>query len=493
MAIDFNVTNFDKTITDGVTNSGTPTIDELGIGIEYNSNSDAVIVNKFLYNLSSSIKYIQEAGHMLWQKDKSYNLGSIVHVLELRQNDYLVRKFECINTGTTGTPTTQPPLNGSLSINPKTLSTYFYNVSSVNKLYWKEIFEKDYTDIHFECIERTNGVKLFDIPQTGFYRNNLNILIQRFNTNTLNWDILRFSIEFQVNDFNNDTSNVYIEIYDVFCSNYERSSYTPQISANDIIEPEEYGFVFGKNRFTLLGITVSIKNGSLNLDIYSDNFSYIDDTKNIKIDINNNYNQIKIIPTIINTYNGFVGEDVLVIRENKSNTNFDCGYIIESKVKLTTEEMFKRGLLLITEENCINPNSTRPGFSKPFGSQFDPNKVVNVISDLENNFTYDNHILPQIEGSALTQWGSYMALGGFLTIEGPIDMLGLRNSIQGLGSYVADTKSTDNVYVEKGQYVVNHGAFETNIFSTKNPEVNILTQEPTLYPKSLRVYRYFKY
>ena len=97
MAVTFDTTNFNNFITDGTTNSGIPSDEEITNGIKYNSHSDAVVVNKFLYSISKCIEYIQKNGYLLWQKDKEYTEGSIVNVIETEADFFNIRKFRCIS------------------------------------------------------------------------------------------------------------------------------------------------------------------------------------------------------------------------------------------------------------------------------------------------------------------------------------------------------------------------------------------------------------
>lgn len=493
MAVTFDTTNFNSSITDGTTNSGIPTSEEDKIGIKFFSDADPVPVNKFLFNLSSAIEYIQTNGFILWQKGKQYKLGSIVNIIEKYDDFSTLRKFKCIKVDDVTGYTTEVPVVGSLYLDQDRLTSYFQDITSVNSTYWDEIFDKDDSIISLQLQERSFGLSLFEIPTMGFYRNNFDVLIERYNTNTASNDTLRFTVNFETFDYDGNTDNVILNIYNVNCNNYERSSYVPTANQNGLISSEELNYVFGKNKFTLLGITMSIKNNKLNLDIYSDDFAYIDDTKTINVKLVNNIQEINVSPVILQQYNGFTGKDVVVIRDGYDNSGTDCGYIVETTTKYTTEEMFKNSLLLITTNNCIDPTSRRPGSSRNFDYVFNPDDMINVIND-KTNTDYSNHVLPYIYGEARPEAnaafnnstnGSYYYSS---TILSGIEKRPLnRDARSGAGT------DTNPIGKTKATISTTNDDITKNIFNSKNPELNIIDSKPALYPKSKRVYRYFKY
>lgn len=493
MAVTFDTTNFNSSITDGLTNSGIPTTEEDKVGIKFYSDADAVPVNKFLFNLSSAIEYIQTNGFILWQKDKQYKLGSVINIIEKYDDFSTLRKFKCIKVDDVTGYTTEMPVVGTLYTDMSRLTAYFQNVTSVNTTYWEEIYDKDDSMTSIQLPERSAGLSLFEIPNMGFYRNNFDVLIERYNINTASNDTLRFTVNFESYNYDGNTDNVILSIYNVNCNNYERSSYVPTANQKGIISSEELYYVFGKNKFTLLGITMSIKNDKLNLDIYSDDFAYIDDTKTIDIKIVSNIQDINLTPIALQQYNGFTGKDVVVIRDGYDNSGTNCGYIVETTTRYTTEEMFKNSLILITTNNCIDPTSRRPGSSKNFDYVFNPDDMINVIND-KSNTDYSNHVLPYIYGEAKpepnagfnnsTNGGVYYSstlLSGIA--QKPFN----RDARSGAGTDtypIGKTKSTISITGDDP---------DKNLFDSKNPELNIIDAKPALYPKSKRIYRYFKY
>lgn len=494
MTINFDTIVFNESITDGVSNSGIPTEEESNIGIKYNSDADSQIVNKFLFNLSSAIKFIQESGSILWIKNKEYYEGSVVNIIELRGTDYNLRKFKCISK----TPTTNAPLSGTINTDPDTLAIYFSTPNTVNDTEWIELIELEESELVLEVPERSKSVRLFDIPDEGFNRINFDVMVERYNTNTADFDKLKFTVEFQSNDYRADVNNAFVEILDVLCNNYERTDYVPVADSSGFIPPSEYGFVFGKSRFALLGITLHIIDNSVYLGIYSDNNSYIDDTKNITFRFNVNRTDIQLIP-VIATRELNLDQNTLVIRDGYNNTGNDCGYIVESSVRYNTEEMFKRSLLVIDDSTCMNVNSVRPGYSKIFDKTFDPHNIVAYIYDSKST-DYSKHVLPKMTGFIGGQYtfgiGFVHHLNDYITDDSLFTEIGKGQPSAFTDSAYANngissdpaTKINNNTYC-----IVTHGDFDSNIFNSKNPELNVYSNNPTLYPKSKRVYKYFKY
>lgn len=491
MAVDFNLTNFNTSITDGVTNSGVATEDELNVGIRFNSQSNSQLVNKLLYNISSTIEYIQNSSGVLWQKDKQYKLGSIVNIIE-DDNDYkTLRKFRCIKVDDDTGYTTSTPVLGSVNYNMENLTIYFSNVSEVNNTYWKEIFDKDSYSSTITLNEKSPGLYIFEIPNEGVYKNNFDVLIKRFNTNTQSNDVLSFSVNFEVYNYNGEVENTLLSIYNVNCSNYNRSSFVPKENDRGFISSEDQHYIFGKNRFALLGVTMSVKNNRLNLDIYSDEFAYIDDNSIIEITITNNGSDLSMFNTELTEYNGYTGKEVVVIRSGYDNSGSDCGYIVETTTRLTTEEMFKSSLLLITDSNCINQNSERPGYSKNFTYSFNPDNMINVVSDATDR-DYSNHVLPHLKGESRSSTDSTFNMK---LQERSSTLLSGSRLIPWSGTRVASSiqNMSDPIYKCKAFTTVTSNDKTKNIFDSKNAELNIYNTKPALYPKSKKVYRYFKY
>ena len=335
---------------------------------------------------------------------------------------------------------------------------------------------------------------MFTIPNFGYHRSNANVTIKRFNLYTNNWDILIYTFDFECFDYDNDTSNCSLNIYDVACNNYRRSTYQPKYINGTYAKPSETEYVCGINKFALMGITMSLKNNSLNIDIYSDNYSCIDTTKEIIIDINVNTSTLSYSNTEINTYNGYTGKDVVVIREGYNNSGTDCGYIVETPVLLTLEQQFKRSLLHLCEENCMN-NAERPGFSKNFPYNFNPDKVFNVVSD-NTDKDYSIHVLPRIKGTMYPNGSntSYRREYWPTCSSSPLFFGWVNRSSNNV--YNVPGHIVSNLYNQnqmKSTVLMDSGNKDDNIFLSKNPELNAFDPEPKLFPRSKKVYRYFKY
>lgn len=504
MAIDFSVTNFNDLITDGTTNSGIPSEEESSIGIKYNSLADAVILNKFFYNLSSAIEYVQSKGSIIWQKDKNYTKGSIVNIIEFIDNSYVLRKFRCIDIGN------NTPVIGTSNIDTNRLTTYFTNITGINSN-WIELFDGDNSSLNVTINEKSKGITLFEIPNQSFFRNNFNIYIKRFNGQTMNYDILSFDVEFTCNEFNGDINNVYVEVYNVYCSNYNRTN-VQKTETDGFYNPDTYGLIFGNSRYALLGFYLSINNGKLNLEMYSDDNSYIDITKKVEIKITSNISNIEFTNIeIVDNYD-ILGENTILIKDGSNNIGDDCGYLVETTVKLNSEEMFRRSLIPILTDLCIDPTSRRPGYSKPFNYEFEPKNMISIVSS-NSNINYNIHCLPLITGFAsfspngeniftsyYTGQVSYkMESSDFLytsfigtklqyyTYNGMTtkQRAGIGNSYYGVAGLVR--------WKYKTTVCKNIGNLEDNIFYSKQPELSIYNKKPALYPKSKRVYRYYKY
>lgn len=496
MAVDFETISFNSPITDGQTNSGIPTEQETNIGIKFNSNSDAVIVNKFLYNLSSAIKFIQDSGAILWIKDKEYTEGSIVNIIEHNGEDYTLRKFRCISK----TPTKVYPVNGRLNEDRKYLSLFFEVPNTVNSEQWVEIIELEEFQFLYKVPERTKNIKLFNIPNSGYNRLNFDVLVERYNTNIADYDRLQFTVEFQCSEYNSDLSNTFVEVRDVFCTNYERTSYESQANGQGQIPPTEYGFVFGKSRFDLLGINLQLANNALYMNIYSDDNAYIDDEKEIKINFKVNTGNFQLIPVTTNE-DLQMDENTLVIVDGYNNTGNDCGYVVESSIRYTTEELFKRSLLIIDESTCISNESKRPGKSQVFQKKFNPHNVVSYIYDSSNR-DYSKHVFPRIYGLISTVVGIksvyYSNSGAYLMDDSNITMVTYSDSSTAYAHPVKYDTNDLTLKKRRRTYTITthdtkEGNFEKNIFNSKNPELNIHSNNPELYPKSKRIYKYFKY
>lgn len=493
MSVTFNTTNFNNTITDGVHNSGIPSETETLKGVVYNSYSDAVIINKFMYNLSAALEYLQSNGTLLWQKGKDYKLGSVVNVIEKRNNFYTLRKLRCIKVDS-GDVTQQQPLSGSLNIIPDSLATYYTGVNGVNTNYWVEIFDKDDKIIDIQLTEGKKSLKLFEIPMTGYFTSNFDVNITRYNSNTRKNDYLRFTVEFECNNYDGNRDNIIVSVYNVNCNNYNRTSITPSVDKGGNIKLEDNEYIFGKSKFSLLGFTLSTMNNSLNLDIFSDAYSYIDPSKSIDIKLYINRSDINFTP-VESAYNDKMGEDVIVIREGNDNTGTDCGYIVESTTRYTKEEQFKRGLLMITDDNCILNTSERPGFSKNFSFQFNPDEVVSMIND-KSNRDYSSHVLPLIQGETYGWYSSEGWSNWWDGMDGTSTLFGGYILSSNRDRYVETGFNTGTMYplyVNRLQMTVTSEDKTKNIFNSKQPELNVLSKNPALYPKSVRVYRYFKY
>lgn len=480
MAVDFDLTNFNTTITDGKTNSGLPNEIEIEKGIIYNSDSDAVIVNKFLYKISSAIKYIQESGGILWQKDKQYPLGSVVTIVEKVANSYTLKKLKCIEVDATGF-TNQIPVNGTLNTDSKNLTTYFTNITSINTKYWEEVKEYDSNTITYNTKDDGKKyIQLIDPTNKTSIKTKLGIQLKRYNTNKSGYDEIFFTLYYT---FYKDTA--YVEIYDMKCNNFVRKSSSVE---------DKYS-IFGSLHYAILGFGIVLtQDNKLYIQVDYDSNAFIDTSKDILLKIRSfrDSNALELKTTTSSITGSYIP-----IRNGSNSKRTDTKYVVESTVPFTLEDMFRRGLL-----TTLMPS--------PYSSFELPDKNLYNLNTLDT-LKYTNEDLkwfriPLIKGrcqpSKDVKWAPSAGVNAeeitvghnyFVVSTG----MTFPNSNRAF-FYSIHTEPVDNLREATG--LVTHGPVAQNIFTMKQPELSY-PKKPSFYPedicnlfpRSIRVYRYVKY
>lgn len=478
----FNTTNFNQTITDGYTNSGIPTDEETDKGIPYNSLTDVNIVNKFLFNISSAIKYIQESGAILWQKNKQYPKGSVVNIVEKVGNSYTVRKFKCIKVDSSNY-TTELPLIGGLQIDNSRLVTYFDGQNTVNTTYWEEINENDMNVINYNTLDNGNKYIKIIVPSEGEkIKTKLGFQLERFNTNTNGYDKLNFSLF-----YNYYKDNAYVEITDMICDNFVRKD------TSVITDPYA---IFGTLQYHILGFGIILTdNNELILEIKNEANAYINNSKNIKIQIKSfiDSSSINVIETTqVNT--GLF----LPIRSGSNSKYLDTGYVVETSVPLSIEDMFRRGLM----STLMN---------KPYDRMQMPNVSLFNMNTLDtskySNKQLDYFYVPYIHGdlyakkdigwrptndifntNSVTNWNFLLKWSEVSPNPATYKYM----------PYTHSQSAVVNIY--EASALVTHGPVEDNLFNMKQKVLSYpkkatfdIEHVVDLFPRSIRVYRYLKY
>lgn len=325
-SFDNNLILLNTAIAETADNKHTPTNNDIDGGLKYNSVIETDPINSLLYLISNTVKYQQEYNN-LWIKDYEYLVGSIVSILfyNTDSNSFKLYYFRAKQK------TNKPPVlntynedelyftGNNLLINDSWVNINIDSTITDNNISVKEI---KYTDTSITNKSNYKFIKLFDCSNIKNSSINYTLEVSR--------NKQFFSSNQSINILNNNPA--IIKINNIFSTKYS-SYYTDDIVIN------QYG---------LLGCYLlhDTTNKCIYLAIYG-NKELIDSYINVNISYDNSTNKLDLIETSINDDIELESLEAIQIRVNNNNS----GEIIMKQILLSNDEIFKQGLIKVTNED----------------------------------------------------------------------------------------------------------------------------------------------